>query len=130
MLYDGQCPLCSREVALLKRKNNLGRIAFEDITEPAFDPSQYGLTMPELVASMHAVRPDGSVLKGVDVFAELYDAVGWTWLSRPLRWRLTRPLAQAGYRVFAAVRPKFSRFRPAMCETDRCLRQPEQAKSI
>jgi predicted DCC family thiol-disulfide oxidoreductase YuxK len=76
--------------------------------------------MPQLIASMHGVRPDGSVLKGVDVFAELYDAVGWSWLAKPLRWRLTRPLAKAGYRVFAAIRPRLSRFRADACETDRC----------
>ena len=35
MLYDGKCPLCSREVALLRRLNARGLIAFEDILLPA-----------------------------------------------------------------------------------------------
>jgi len=120
MLFDGQCPLCSREVAILKKRNAAGLIAFEDITAPGFDPSRYGLKMPQLVGSMHAVRPDGSIVKGVDVFAEVYDAVDWTLLSHLIRWPVTRPLAKLGYRMFTAVRPKLSRFDPSKCEQATC----------
>jgi predicted DCC family thiol-disulfide oxidoreductase YuxK len=120
MLFDGQCPLCSREVAMLKKRNARGLIAFEDIAEPGFDPAVYGLTMPQVVGSMHAVRADGSIVNGVDVFAEVYDAVGWGLLSQLIRWRVTRPLAKLGYRIFAAVRPKLSRFDPSSCENGSC----------
>jgi predicted DCC family thiol-disulfide oxidoreductase YuxK len=120
MLFDGQCPLCSRAVAMLKRRNNRGLITFEDITQPGFDPAIYGLTMPQVVGSMHAVKPDGSIVHGVDVFAEVYDAVGWTLLSRLIRWRVTRPVAKLGYRIFAAVRPRLSRFDPRACEKGSC----------
>ena len=89
MLYDGQCPICSREVAMLTRRNGEGRLAFEDISDPAFDPLKYGLTLSQVIGSMHAVRSDGTVLSGIDVFAELYDHVGWTWLSRIIRWPVT-----------------------------------------
>lgn len=111
MLYDGRCPLCSREVAALRRRNGRGLVAFEDVTGAAFDPGRYGLTAAQVVGTMHAVRPDGSVVRGVDVFADVYDAVGWAWLARPLRWRLTRPLAALGYRLFAALRPRLFRRR-------------------
>jgi predicted DCC family thiol-disulfide oxidoreductase YuxK len=120
MLFDSQCPLCSREVAMLRKRNGRGLIAFEDIAEPGFDPARYGLTMPQVVGSMHAVRPDGSIVRGVDVFAEVYDAVGWRLLSGLIRWPLTRPLAKIGYRIFAAVRPKLSRFDPIDCAGGTC----------
>ena len=45
---------------MLRRRNIDGKIAFEDITQPAFDPGQYGLTMKRLVGSMHAIRADGN----------------------------------------------------------------------
>ncbi len=120
LLYDGKCPLCSREVAVLRRRDRENRLAFEDITDPAFDPSRYGLTLPDVVGAMHAVRPDGSVVKGIDVFAEAYEAVGWTWLAKPMRWRLTRPIAKASYRIFARLRPGLSRFNPNSCEQGTC----------
>jgi predicted DCC family thiol-disulfide oxidoreductase YuxK len=120
MLYDGQCPLCSREVAMLERRNARGLMAFEDIADPAFDPGKYGLTLPQVVGAMHAVRPDGSIVRGVDVFAKVYEAAGWNWLARLLRWRVTRPAALLGYNIFAAVRPKLSRFKPEACAGGSC----------
>lgn len=122
MLYDGQCPLCSREVALLRKRNARGLIAFEDISLPEFDAGQYGLTMAQVVGAMHAIRPDGSIVRGVDVFAEVYDAVGWKWLARSIRSPATRPLAKLGYRIFATVRPWLSKFKPTECTT--ACRQP------
>jgi predicted DCC family thiol-disulfide oxidoreductase YuxK len=120
MLFDGQCPLCSREVAMLRKRDARGLIAFEDIAQPGFDAGRYGLTMPQLIGSMHAVRRDGSIVQGVDVFAEVYDAVGWKLLARLIRWPVTRPLAKLGYRIFAAIRPKLSRFDPDRCVSGTC----------
>ena len=120
MLVDGRCPLCSREVALLRRWNGRGQIAFEDITQTSFNPARYGLTMNDVVGSMHAVRADGSVLEGIDVFAELYTAVGWTWLARPLHWGWSRPIARVLYRLFATIRPRLSSFRPPSCDSGTC----------
>jgi predicted DCC family thiol-disulfide oxidoreductase YuxK len=120
MLFDGQCPLCTREVAMLRKRDARGLIAFEDITDPSFAPETYGLTMPELLGSMHGVRRDGSILRGVDVFAEAYDAVGWTLPGRLIRWPITRPFAKLGYRIFAAIRPRLSRFDSRQCEHGMC----------
>ena len=33
--YDGACPLCIREIALMRRLDKRQRIAFEDVTEPS-----------------------------------------------------------------------------------------------
>ena len=49
MLFDGKCPVCSREVALLRKHNTRGLIAFEDIAETGFEPGKYGLTLPQVV---------------------------------------------------------------------------------
>jgi predicted DCC family thiol-disulfide oxidoreductase YuxK len=127
MLFDGQCLLCSREAAALRRADHHGHIAFEDITASAFNPQQYGLTIKQVLGAMHAIRPDGSVLRGIDALAALYDAVGWTWLARRLRWRLTRPLAHLAYRVFAAIRPRFSGFRPGTCVNGVCSPRADSA---
>jgi predicted DCC family thiol-disulfide oxidoreductase YuxK len=120
MLFDGDCSVCSREVSMLKKRNTRGLIAFEDITEPGFDPARYGLTMPQVMGAMHAVRPDGSIINGIDVFAEAYDAIGWSLPGRLIRWRVTRPLAKIGYRIFAAIRPRLTRFDKKKCATGSC----------
>jgi predicted DCC family thiol-disulfide oxidoreductase YuxK len=112
LLFDSQCPVCSGEVSMLQKRNHRGLIAFEDITQPGFDPEHYGLTMEQVIGSMHAVRPDGSIIRGVDVFAEVYDAIGWRWVARLIRWPVTRPIIKLGYRIFSLIRPSLSRFDP------------------
>lgn len=120
ILYDGLCPLCSREMALLRRKDRGGRLQFEDIATDAFDPAKYGLTVEQSVAQIHGVLPDGRVLRGVDVFVLAYRAVGWGWLARLLEWRPTRPLVDRLYRAFARIRPRLSKFDHAACASGRC----------
>ena len=39
MLYDGDCPLCMREVDMLRRRDEgVGKIEFVDIASPEYDP--------------------------------------------------------------------------------------------
>ena len=43
VLYDGECPLCVREIRFLERRDGGRlRLEFEDIASPSFDPSKYG----------------------------------------------------------------------------------------
>jgi predicted DCC family thiol-disulfide oxidoreductase YuxK len=104
VLYDGECPLCMREIRFLKARDRSGRIAFEDIAEPNFDPTPYGLDHATLMARIHGVLPDGRLIEGVDVFRRLYQQVGLGWLVAPTRWPLLRPIFDAAYRAFARNR--------------------------
>ena len=76
MLYDGECPLCQREAAFLRRRDRHGWLAFEDITAPGFDPAVYGLTREALMGVIHGVYPDGRVVRKLAVFREAYRAIG------------------------------------------------------
>ena len=86
MLYDGECPLCQREAAFLRRRDRHGWLAFEDITAPGFDPAVYGLTREELMGVIHGVYPDGRVGRKLAVFREAYRAIGLGWLLSPTGW--------------------------------------------
>ena len=56
VLYDGECPLCSREIRFLERRDRgRGLIQFEDIADPAFDAGAYGLDARQLMARIHGV---------------------------------------------------------------------------
>ena len=62
ILYDGECPLCSREIRFLERRDRgRKRIEFEDISRADFDPATYGLDARHVMARIHGVLPDGSV---------------------------------------------------------------------
>jgi len=118
LLFDGLCPVCAWEMRLLKRRDRAGVLRFEDIADPAFDPHQYGLTLDDVVGAMHAVRPDGSVMQGVEVFAVAYRLIGATWKAAVLECKPLRPLLNLGYRLFARIRPRLSSFEP--CTAGRC----------
>ncbi|MBI1369641.1 MAG: DUF393 domain-containing protein [Planctomycetes bacterium] len=118
MLHDGQCPICSREVAMLRRKDVHHRIAFEDITGPDFDAGRYGLTQAAVEGRMHGVLPDGRIVTGVEVFRRTYRAIGLGWLVAPTGWPVLRWVFDGLYAVFAKVRPWLGRKR--RCETDTC----------
>ena len=38
--YDGDCPLCTKEVAMLRSLDRHGRIRFTDFTAPGFDATR------------------------------------------------------------------------------------------
>ncbi len=119
MLIDGDCPLCSREVAWLSRRDRHGRLRFVDIAADGFDPAVYGKTLAELMSSIHAVTHDGETVTGVEVFRRAYRAIGLGWLVAPTAWPVLRPIFDHLYRVFARIRPILQPRRED-CDTGRC----------
>ncbi len=119
VLFDGECPLCAREIHWLERMDReRGRIAFEDIAAPDFDAAKYGTTFDALMARIHGVLPDGTLVEGVEVFRRAYSAVGLGWLVAPTRWPGLRGVFDAAYRVFARNRLRWTG-RGEACD-DRC----------
>ncbi|MEI6642387.1 MAG: DUF393 domain-containing protein [Novosphingobium sp.] len=102
--YDGACPLCTREIALMRRLNRAGRIEFVDVAEPdascPIDPAV-------LLARFHA-REDGVLLSGAAAFAAMWRAIP---VLRPLG-LLARNRRVLGALEWAYVR--FLRVRPAL----------------
>jgi predicted DCC family thiol-disulfide oxidoreductase YuxK len=109
LFYDAACPVCSLEMDHLRERNRDGRLRFVDISAPGFDASPYGVTAADMDAEIHAQRPDGSMLRGVEVLRLAYDAVGLGWVMQPTGWGPLRPLFDAGYRLFARHRRSISR---------------------
>jgi predicted DCC family thiol-disulfide oxidoreductase YuxK len=108
LLYDGACPLCARELAMLRRRDRRGALGAVDIAAPGFDPSVYGLDRERVMARMHGVLPDGTVVEGMEVFRRAYAAVGLGWLLAPSRWPLLGPLFDAAYGWFARNRLRWT----------------------
>lgn len=106
--YDGACPLCLREIALMRRLDRRGRITFIDVAAAA-DPS-CPVDRAELLARFHA-EEDGVVHSGAAAFAAMWRAIP---LLRPLglaaRNRTLLKLLEAAYVRFLRVRPRLQRF--------------------
>ena len=77
VFFDGDCPLCLKEIQLLRKLDRKGRIAFTDIAADNFDPSDIGISYETLMEEIHARLADGQWITGVEVFRRLYGAVGF-----------------------------------------------------
>ena len=127
LLYDGQCPFCRREAQWLQRRDRHGRLTFEDISAPGFDPSRYGVTQAEVMGVMHGVFPDGRIVRKVAAFREAYRVVGLGWLLAPTGWPGLRWIADRFYEWFARNRAAIGRFfgGPA-CASGTCAIPPAE----
>ena len=56
LLYDSDCPLCMREVAMLKsRDGDKGKIDFVDIASPSYKPAEYQGISYEMVSAKQMI---------------------------------------------------------------------------
>jgi predicted DCC family thiol-disulfide oxidoreductase YuxK len=104
--YDGGCPLCVREIALMDRLDKRDRIEFVDIDrEDASCPLDRDL----MLARMHA-RDGEELVDGAAAFAAMWRQIpmlrplGVAAKNRAVLWVLER-----AYRGFLVVRPAVQR---------------------
>lgn len=106
--FDGACPLCRREIALMRRLDKRGAINFVDVAEGA-DPS-CPIDRTALLARFHA-EENGVVHDGAAAFAAMWRTIP---LLRPLglaaRNGAVLKVLEAAYLQFLKVRPWLQRF--------------------
>ena len=119
VFYDGQCPLCLREIKMLHWMDRRKNIRFTDIADPAFRPSDYGKTIQEFMDEIQGRLPDGTWIIGVEVFRRLYAAVGLGPLVALTRLPGVSRGLDFGYRVFAKNRLRLTgRCNAGACEVN------------
>jgi predicted DCC family thiol-disulfide oxidoreductase YuxK len=120
VFFDGDCPLCRREIEWLQRRDRHGKIMFVDIAAEDFQPDQWGKTYEQLMAEIHGRQPDGQWVTGVEVFRHLYQAAGLGWLVSMSRQPGVRHTLDLGYRVFARYRTRLT----GRCHEGTCQVKP------
>jgi predicted DCC family thiol-disulfide oxidoreductase YuxK len=119
VFYDGACPLCMREIRMLRRRDRRARIRFTDIAADGFDALAVGLTWQTLMNRIHGRLPDGTVIEGVEVFRRLYTAVGFRRLVALTRLPGVSQLLDLCYHLFAKNRLRLTgRCIDGACEVD------------
>lgn len=116
VLYDGDCPLCRREIGWLRRWDRRGRIRFTDIAAEDFSAVGLGLDQDRLMAEIHGRLPDGTWIRGVEVFRRLYAAVGYPRFAAATRWPGVAQALELGYRAFARNRLRWTGRCEAACK--------------
>jgi predicted DCC family thiol-disulfide oxidoreductase YuxK len=129
VFFDGECPLCRREIEMLRRRDRSEQIRFTDIAAPAFNAAELGLDRQALTQRIHARLPDGHIIEGVEVFRRLYAAVGFGGVVRLSRLPGVSQLFDAAYALFAKNRLRLT----GRCADGACAIHPSvpaQAEKI
>ncbi len=109
VLYDGDCPLCRREIAhakgLADRRSD-SALCFVDISCAGDGDHRFAADRAALLARFHVQRADGSRLDGAAAFVAMWGRLpGWRWLARLARIPGVLPIMELAYRNFLRVRP-------------------------
>ena len=108
VFYDGACPLCLREIRFLRRLDKSSRFLFTDISSEEFRAADYGKTLESFMSEIHARLPEGTWIRGVEVFRRLYASLGFA----PLVWITRLPgvagLLDGAYHIFARNRLRWT----------------------
>ncbi|MCH4894631.1 DUF393 domain-containing protein [Sphingomonas sp. SFZ2018-12] len=106
--FDGDCPLCRREIAWMRRMDRRGTICFVDVAGDA-GAATCPLDRSALLARFHA-EEDGRLLSGAAAFAAMWRAIP---RLRPFGLAARHPfvlaLLERAYRGFLRVRPQLQR---------------------
>jgi predicted DCC family thiol-disulfide oxidoreductase YuxK len=105
--FDGDCPLCQREIALMRRLDRRRVIQFTDVSRSGATDCPIDRAM--LLARFHA-REDGRLLSGAAAFAAMWRAIP---MLRPFglmaRNRLVLAALEQAYVAFLRMRPRLQR---------------------
>lgn len=106
LLYDGECPLCVREVKFLqKRDASRGLVSFVDIADDDYNPEENGgVDFETAMGRIHGVLPDGSVIKNVEVFRRVYEVLGMGWVYAITKLPIFGAIANFIYGIWADLR--------------------------
>jgi predicted DCC family thiol-disulfide oxidoreductase YuxK len=133
LLYDGECPLCLREVNFLRQRDaGRGLVKFVDIAAADYKPEQNGgVDFETAMGRIHAVLPDGTVIQDIEVFRRVYEILGMGWVYAVTKLPIIGAIANWIYGIWARWRLAFTG-RPSLAtimaereqrqgaESDRC----------
>jgi predicted DCC family thiol-disulfide oxidoreductase YuxK len=101
LFFDGQCPLCRREIRYLRRHHD-GGLVFVDIH--SLHPGAGEPSVLAMLRILHLRTADGEWLKGVDATVRAWSHTSWGWLFATLHWPVISRIAAGVYERWATRR--------------------------
>lgn len=110
LLYDGECPLCIREVNFLTKKDaGRGIVDFVDIADENYDPrANAEIDFATAMGRIHGILADGTVIKNVEVFQRVYEELGMGWIYAITKVPILGAIADGLYGIWADWRLKLT----------------------
>jgi predicted DCC family thiol-disulfide oxidoreductase YuxK len=103
--FDIQCPVCSREMQILKDRPQKGKITYAcPISQKELEIYTDKFSYDDSMKSIHSIDKEGNVIKGIKTLAELYARVGLVMISILLTAPIIQYIFQALYFIFSKFR--------------------------
>ena len=113
VFFDGQCPLCTREVGYYRRQPGAEGINWIDVTKVSLDDLPSGLTREDALARFHVVTTKGELVSGGNAFSSLWLSLpAFRWAGRLFRINFLASFLELGYKIFLPCRPLLQRCMP------------------
>jgi predicted DCC family thiol-disulfide oxidoreductase YuxK len=115
VFYDGDCPLCRREIAHYRRMDKRERLHWVDAVNESETLAEHGLSLERAMAELHVLDGAGRWQRGVDAFLVIWQHLpAYRWLAKLVTVLGLRCPLGYFYRHFAAWRNR------QRCETGSC----------
>ena len=94
VFYDGECPLCDREISFYKRRKGSEVVNWIDVNSLAKDEIAPCFTKAQALSRLHVQTFDGRIVSGGEAFANVWAALpsfylfGKLFQTRPFLWFL------------------------------------------
>ncbi|KLV05561.1 hypothetical protein ABT56_11390 [Photobacterium aquae] len=120
LFFDSSCPLCTKEMHLLKQADSNNLIEIEDILASDFTQRYPDIDPVKANIILHGRLKDGRLLLGLDATAKAWALTGKkTWVQW-FRLPLIKPIADLGYKIFAKHRYRISYLLTGKYQTPPC----------
>ena len=128
IFYDSACPLCSNEMAQLKKHDRLHKIHLEDLNSADLLTRYPNLDIEKANTILHGLTSDGKMLLGLDVTAMAWGLTGKHCWVKLLRLPLIKPVADKAYLAFAKNRYNISYLLTGKkrCISNSCSIEPKE----
>ncbi len=124
IFFDGDCPLCAKEINALRARDSKQRLKFENIHATDFVYRYPYIDIVKADRVLHGQLANGSMIYGLDVTAKAWSLVDAHRWIQMLRWPVIRWFSDLSYCLFARLRHPIGRLmgRAKTCDTGKCGR--------
>ena len=110
VFYDGQCPLCSREIEYYQHQKGAEEIEWVDILSSSKSDFPKGLSQANALKRFHVLGPDGNLMSGGKGFVLLWSTLpNFSYLGKIFNNKLMGWILEFIYKLFILNRPWMQR---------------------
>jgi predicted DCC family thiol-disulfide oxidoreductase YuxK len=111
VFFDGQCPLCTREIGFYQQQEGSRAINWVDVAKVNLSDLPPGLTQESALSRFHVVTAKGTLVSGGEAFSSLWLSLPkFNWVGQLFQITLLATILEVVYKIFLPCRPLLQRF--------------------